>query len=317
MRNVPRPQGTHAGDQTSTDEIGRAHPGPVDERAAIVTTHTDPLFCDTGLARRIEQAEVDLISAANSAARRRGAPGFLITVAGGVASFADHGSPYNKVTGLGFDGIPASDELDRVEGAFATNGAPTQIELSHLADPAIGALLTTRGYRLESFENVLGRSLGGTEAPLPTPDVDIGRSWDDEFDTWLAVMADAAAHPDTDGVPWHEEFPRAIYMDAMKDAAEAGVRRYKADHGGVLAGGAELRLVDGIAQFAGAATSPAHRRHGIQNALLAVRLADAATEGCDLAVIVTQPGSKSHQNAQRRGFHLLYTRAILVRSAEV
>jgi hypothetical protein len=42
-------------------------------------------------------------------------------------------------------------------------------------------------------------------------------------------------------------------------------------------------------------------------------MADAAAAGCDLAVIVTQPGSKSHQNAQRQGFHLLYTRAVLVR----
>jgi GNAT superfamily N-acetyltransferase len=286
----------------------------------IVTVRTDtgPLFCDTQLARRIELAEVDLIGAANSAARRRGAPGFLISVAGGVASFADHGSPYNKVTGMGFDGVPDGEELDRVERAFAAHGAPTQVELAHLADPAFGSMLTTRGYRLESFENVLGRSLVGPEAPLPLPpDVEIRRSGDDELDTWLDVMADAAAHADTEGVPWHEEFPRATYLEATRDAARAGVRRYRADRGGVLAGGADLRLVDGIAQFAGAATSPAHRRHGIQNALLSVRLADAADEGCDLAVIVTQPGSKSHQNAQRRGFHLLYTRAILVRSPEV
>jgi hypothetical protein len=279
--------------------------------------YSDPLFCDTNLARRIEQAEIDLIRTANSAARRRGAPGFLVPIAGGVASFADHGSPYNKVTGLGFDGLPVAADLDRVEGAFATHGAPTQVELSHLADPTIGPLLTARGYRLESFENVLGRSLGGTEAPVPLPGVDIDSSGDDEYDTWLAVMADAAAHADTEGVPWHEEFPRAIYMQAMRDAAGAEVRRYKAVRSGVLAGGAELRLVDGIAQFAGAATIVEHRRHGIQNALLAVRLADAAAAGCDLAVIVTQPGSKSHQNAQRHGFHLLYTRAILVKSPEV
>ena len=160
-------------------------------------------------------------------------------------------------------------------------------------------MLTARGYRLESFENVLGRSLDGTEAPMPLPDSTSVRSPDDEFDDWLAVMADAAAHPDTEGVPWHEEFPRAIYEEAMRDGAGAGVRRYAASARGILAGGAELRLVDGIAQFAGAATAPAHRRHGIQNALLSARLADAAAEGCDLAVIVTQPGSKSHQNAQR------------------
>ena len=127
-------------------------------------------------------------------------------------------------------------------------------------------------------------------------------------------MADASAHPDTEGLPWHEEFPQAIYEDAMRDAAAAGVRRYAAVRDHSIAGGAELRVVDGIAQFAGAATAPAHRRRGIQSALLATRLADAHAEGCDLAVIVTQPGSKSHQNAQRSGFHLLYTRAVLVKS---
>jgi hypothetical protein len=51
----------------------------------------------------------------------------------------------------------------------------------------------------------------------------------------------------------------------------------------------------------------------VQTALLSVRLADAARAGCDLAVVTTQPGSKSQQNVQRRGFHLLYTRAVLVK----
>ena len=80
-----------------------------------------------------------------------------------------------------------------------------------------------------------------------------------------------------------------------------------------LAGGAGLRLAGDIAQFAGAATAPAHRRRGIQSALLSARLADAAAAGCTIAVITTQPGSTSQQNAQRRGFDLLYTRAVLVK----
>jgi GNAT superfamily N-acetyltransferase len=81
----------------------------------------------------------------------------------------------------------------------------------------------------------------------------------------------------------------------------------------VLAGGADFRITDGIAQLAGAATAPAHRRHGVQSALVAARLADAHAAGCDVAVIITQPGSKSQENAQRRGFDLLYTRATLVK----
>jgi len=43
--------------------------------------------------------------------------------------------------------------------------------------------------------------------------------------------------------------------------------------------------------------------------------ARVARSGCDVAVVTTQPGSKSQENLQRQGFELLYTRAVLVRSA--
>ena len=72
----------------------------------------------------------------------------MIPIAGGVASFAGQGSPFNKVAGLGFGGVPDPAALDEIEKAFAACGSPVQIELAHLADPAIGALLTGRGYRL-------------------------------------------------------------------------------------------------------------------------------------------------------------------------
>ncbi len=279
-----------------------------------MTAERTPLFCDAALAERIERVEAQLVTlAARAAHRRNGGRGFVLPVAGGVASFAEPGSPFNKVAGLGFAGIPDAAALDEIERAFAACDAPVQVELPHLADPAIGALLTDRGYRLESFENVLGRALHDEPERVTPPGVDIRPSGDDEFDTWLDLAADAVAHPDSQGVPWHEEFPRDIYIRAERDGAAAGVVRYAALRDGVLAGGAGLRIADGVAQFAGAATAPAHRRHGIQAALLSARLVDAAAAGCDVAVIVTQPGSKSQQNAQRRGFDLLYTRAVLVK----
>ena len=279
-----------------------------------MTAERTPLFCDTTLAERIERAETQLVAeAARAAHRRNDGRGFVLPLAGGVACFAEPGSPFNKVAGLGFAGIPDPAALDEIERAFATCDAPVQVELAHLADPAIGALLTDRGYRLESFENVLGRALRDEPECVRPPGIEIRPSGDDEFDAWLDLAADAVAHPDSQGVPWHEEFPRDIYIRAERDMAAAGVVRYAAVRDGVLAGGAGLRIADGVAQFAGAATAPAHRRHGIQAALLSARLVDAAAAGCDVAVIVTQPGSKSQQNAQRRGFDLLYTRAVLVK----
>ena len=80
-----------------------------------------------------------------------------------------------------------------------------------------------------------------------------------------------------------------------------------------MAGFASMRLDDGLAQLCGAATLPAFRRRGIQTAFLHRRLADAAAEGCDLALVTTQPGSKSQQNSEQQGFALLYSRAVLVK----
>jgi GNAT superfamily N-acetyltransferase len=121
------------------------------------------------------------------------------------------------------------------------------------------------------------------------------------------------AHPDEEGVPSHEAFPRDAVERAELDFVAAGIVRYIALLDGVVAGGGSYCVAEGIAQLTGAATVPAYRRRGVQSALLAARLADAAAAGCDVAVVTTQPASRSQHNVQRRGFDLLYTRAVLVK----
>ena len=273
-----------------------------------------PLFGSTALAERIERVETQLITAATEAARERvGASAFVIPVAGGAACYAENGSPLNKIVGVGFVGVPSGEALDEIERAYAGRGAPTHVELSNLADPAIGAELTARGYRLVAFENVLGRVLCvGDEQPDLPAGVEIRVS--DDPAAYLDVVVDGFAHPDVEGVPSHEEFPREILENGVADIEKAGATAYLALRDGAVAGGGSMRLADGVAQLTGAATAPAHRRRGVQTALLLARLDIAVRAGCDIAVVTTAPGSKSQQNVQRRGFHLLYTRAVLGKS---
>jgi ribosomal protein S18 acetylase RimI-like enzyme len=260
------------------------------------------MFCGIETAARIERAETRLIA---GAARARG--GFATPVAGGVACYAAPGSPFNKVAGLGFDGLP---DLEPVERAFAERDAPVQVEVAHLGDPALSGLLIDRGYRLEGFENVLGRGLD--VLPDRVDGIEVRR--DGDLEAWLDVVVEATVVADTQGVPSHEEFSRETIATALRDFFAGGESlRYAAYLDGVLAGGASLRIDDGIAQMTGAATAPAQRRRGVQSALFAARLHDAAAAGCDIAVVTTQPASKSHENAQRQGFEVLYTRAVWVK----
>ena len=55
-------------------------------------------------------------------------------------------------------------------------------------------------------------------------------------------------------------------------------------------------------------TVPSGRRRGAQAALLHARLAFAAEQGCDLAMMGAAPGSASQRNAERQGFRIAYTR---------
>ena len=207
-----------------------------------MTAATPSLFCSTALAERIERVEAQLIAEVGEAARRRNpdAGGFVTAIAGGVACFAEPGSPFNKVAGLGFGDVPSQAALDQIEHAFAACGAHVQIELAHLAEPATGAVLTERGYRLVSFKNVLGLAVEGEPGRPCRPGSRSASPPMIEFQMWLDVVADGFAHPDVEGLPQHEEFPRDVIERAERDFTVAGVVRYVALRDGEIAGGASF-----------------------------------------------------------------------------
>jgi GNAT superfamily N-acetyltransferase len=240
---------------------------------------------------------------------------------GGAAVYVEEGAPFNKIVGLGFDGVPAAATLDQVEAQFAKRGAPLQAEVASLGDPEVLKTLARRGYELIGFENVLGLSITAdaiARLRQPTPDISVAAAEISDTAAWMDVVIEGFQYPDTfDGPPSHEAvIPRDVLERVFGDTvAAAGFQRFLARRGGEIAGGASFRIEDRIAQLSGAATVPSHRRRGVQSALLRHRLIEAARAGCDLAVVTTQPGSKSQENVQKAGFALLYTRAIMVKAA--
>ena len=272
------------------------------------------MFATPDLAARIDRAEGRLCAgiARTVAAQTPHEGSDIIEIGGGVAVFAGSGSPTNKMIGVGFEGVPDAAALDAVERLFAAHGAPLQAEVSTLADPAFHACLVRRGYEPRGFENVLGHPLTDIEtaaANIAIEPVDAG-----DLTAWMDVVTTAFAAPDTGGVggdaiPPSDELRRWLGITVTVP----GFQLISARIGKELAGGGSLRIDGTIAQLAGAATLPAFRRRGVQSALLARRLATARAAGCEVAVVTTQPASKSQRNVQRSGFHLLYSRQLLVK----
>jgi len=280
------------------------------------------LFVTTTAAARIERAEAAVARDFGLQARARGTEVLIEAIGGTSAVYGGPGQPFSKVVGLGFAPLDEA-ELAAVEAEYDARGGEIRVEQATLADPAVASLLTRRGYELIGYENVLGLELtaAARDAFARACDADaarglrIGPATDGELRTWIETVAEGFVHPDTfDGPPPTETFGRDVIEQIYADfGATPGVTLYLARRDDAIAGGGSLRLSDGLAQLAGAATLPAHRRRGVQSALLRARLLDAAHRGCDLAVVTTEPASKSQENVQRAGFTLLYARAILVR----
>jgi len=280
------------------------------------------LMATASLAARVEHAECSTARAFAEVAKIRHPDTLIAPVGGTAAVYGGPNAPYNKLAGLGFDALD-EDVLTAVEREFDARQAPLQVEFSVLADTRIATLLAHRGYHLVNFEHVLGLELSAAAVDRAANEyarhqatgVSVRRMEPSELHDWIDAVTIGFSVPDVfDGPPSHESYPRETLERVFDDVSRIpGLVQYVAHREGVLAGGGSLRIIDGIAQLAGAATLPEHRRRGVQSALLRARLVDAARSGCDIAIVTTQPASKSQENVQRAGFSLLYARAVMVR----
>ncbi|MBI2220186.1 MAG: GNAT family N-acetyltransferase [Acidobacteria bacterium] len=274
------------------------------------------MFADAALAARIDRAEARMcahIAGSIGAGRPEPAP-LVLPISGGHAVYVAPLSPVNKVIGLGLDADLDLAALARIEREWRDRGEPLRIEMSVLADPSLGSALTDRGYRLHGFENVLGLPLDRT---LPGPDISavaVEIVTAGECPTWIDIAVDAFMNLDGTGSVPPDALPRERLRAVLEQMMGVpGFIRYLARMEGEAVGQAAMRIDGDLAQIAGAGTLPRARGRGVQKALLHRRLADARAAGCTLAVVTTAPGTRSQDNVMRRGFELLYARAILVK----
>jgi GNAT superfamily N-acetyltransferase len=260
-------------------------------------------FADLELARRFERTEsrsnAGFIEARAQAFPDSGAE--WIEVAGAFAMFDGPGSPVTQTFGLGMFEPLRAEDLDRIEQFFFERGADVFHEVCPLADATTFALLSKRGYEPLEFSNVLYRPISADLRldAARNEQIRVRRMRPDEVDVWAQTMFEG----------WSEFTEVAGFLrDLGHVIARSKSLPFLAElHGKQIAAGA-LSINDDVALLAGASTIPSARRQGAQNALLEERLRYAATQGCTIAMMVTQCGSGSQRNAERHGFRIAYTR---------
>jgi GNAT superfamily N-acetyltransferase len=266
-------------------------------------------FSDLALARRLERAEGDACLQF-AAAHRRLAPQSGVEwmeCAGAQVVFDGVDSPATQTFGLGLHEELSPDSLDTIESFFAEHSSPVRHEVSPFAGVPALDLLCRRNYRPIETASVLYQPISQpisqpTSPATPQPVQILVRAIGaDEAKLWAAINHRG----------WTSENPELsdflLEFSSIAAAREHTIS-FLAELDGIPGAAASLSIYEGVAVFSGATTVPEMRRRGLQSALLAERLRYGLEMGCDLAMMVTLPGSDSQRNAERNGFQIAYTR---------
>jgi len=261
-----------------------------------------PVFplADLALARRLELTEGRGNAAfVDAQARIDPASGAIWkTVGGTFAMFAGVGSPITQTFGLGIHEPLVERDLDTIERFFTSRGSPVSHEVSPLAGVEVCATLVARGYKPLELSTVLYRSLDGATGAKGTSALSVRQVDRTEGALYAKISARG----------WSEQPELMPYIEGFAQLSVACATCFVAEKDGQPIATAALFMHEGTALLAGASTVPEGRGQGAQNALLDTRLQTAASNGCDLAMMVAAPGSASQRNAERQGFRIAYTR---------
>lgn len=268
-------------------------------------------FVDLELARRMEMTTagraVGYAQAVASFGRGDEKPPVaVLPVGGGYAVFTGPDLPVNRAIGLGMNSPLTRAELETVIEFFRLRGMLPRFDLSPLADPSLLELAAQAGFVVEGYLNLLFCQLTdevlGLEA---SPEIRVTAVGSEEEELWLRTVAL--------GFSGEEGEPSAEMIEVIRPNLKGpSAYSYLAWIAGEPAGGGTMIQHARAVELGSASTRIRFRRRGVQTALVYARLTAARSRGCDLAILLTEPGSSSQRNAQHLGFELAYTRMRMV-----
>jgi GNAT superfamily N-acetyltransferase len=213
-------------------------------------------------------------------------------------------SPLSYAVGLGLKGKVTGGEIGRIIEFFRSHNAVPRVNVCNLADESLLTELRACGFRLYEFINVLSRDLTlPVEEDERSSGVVVRLAKSDEAESWSKLVAEGFL----DGAPY-TEVERQLGLIFFNRAT---VRCYFAELNGKNVGAGALFTDGNYAALTAMSVMKGYRNRGVQGAAIRARLLEAQRLGCEIAGLFASPGSTSERNAERNGFRLIYTKAIM------
>jgi GNAT superfamily N-acetyltransferase len=259
-------------------------------------------FADRSLAMRLESAEAYACEQFAEARKRlfSESTSAWMKCAGATVVFDGIDAPTTQTFGLGLFEELTPTSLDEIERFLLDRGAVVMHEVCPHAGAATLDLLCARCYRPFEISNVMYRAVEPSAGTLPA-DIRVRVVGPGEAELWSNISTRGWTHE-------HPELAEFVQQMGEIIVAQQQSPCFLAELDGTPGAAGALILHEGVALFGGAATVPELRQRGLQSALLHERMRYATEHGCDLAMMVAEAGSNSQRNAERKGFHVAYTR---------
>lgn len=219
-------------------------------------------------------------------------------------------SPVTQTFGLGIYETATPEVVDQIEAFFRERNCPVNHEICPIAGVALAAMLAQRGYVPCEFSSVMFLELADRPA---------GQALNSDLNVRVAGSDEALLFSRTSANGWSQAGDVAHMVEDLSKmmVASRGFVGFLVEKGGEAIAAGGLAIHGSTALFSGASTIPVARNQGAQRAILDARLSYAAKAGCELAVMVAEPGSASQRNAERQGFRIAYTRTKWRMSADL
>ncbi len=225
-----------------------------------------------------------------------------------------------KAVGVDLDGPLTTERVETIVAWFRARGVDPVVEITSLSGEASFEALADAGFTLVEVENVLALESASLEEEhlsiQPPEGVHIRRvdtTDDAEVRRYAEIVCSGFAPPDA-------PIPEGMIESSIRSQhMPTYVGWVACVEDGTLIAGAGSEVVDAgggnrgtrLLAFCGTTVLPAHRRRGLQRALMSRRLAMGVERGCDLALVESKPGIPTERNAARLGFALAYVRLVL------
>jgi len=235
-----------------------------------------------------------------------GAESASLSVGGGVAAFLGNRCPLSYAVGFGMNGKVDSADIAQVCEFYRSRGMMPRVDVCPLADTSLPAALREHHFRLQAFVNVLTRPIPSDEVFAPPPEgMIIREARSEDAELWTEIADEGFS----DGTPITEARRQLGLM--LFHGGKANIP-YLVELDGQVAAAGSLFMHGPYAALASCSVRTPFRRRGIQSALIRTRLKKGRELGGSIAgLFVSDPGGQSQRNAERHGFHVAYTKAIM------